>query len=157
MKSCLPRILAGVALASMVAPTSWAQENIAIENIQSLSFASFVAGSGGSVTVSTDGNRNAGGGVVLIRSSQGTAAQFTVSGDPNAAYTIQLPDNDFVSLTGPGTDMFINNFVSTPSDVEGKLGAGGSQALSVGGTLNVGSGQAPGSYSGTFSVTVSYN
>jgi len=69
MKSCLPRILAGVALASMVAPTSWAQENIAIENIQSLSFASFVAGSGGSVTVSTDGNRNAGGGVVLIRSS----------------------------------------------------------------------------------------
>jgi len=157
MQSCLPRILAGVALALMVAPSSWAQESVAIDNVQSLSFGSFVAGSGGSVTVSTNGNRNADGGVVLIRSSQGTAAQFAVSGDPNATYTIQLPDNDFVSLTGPGNDMTINNFISTPSGAEGQLGAGGSQALSVGGTLNVGSDQAHGSYCGTFSVTVSYN
>jgi len=157
MKSCLPRILAGVALASMVAPTSWALANIAIENVQSLSFGSFVAGNSGSVTVSTTGNRNAVGGVVLIPSSLGTAAQFTVSGEPNMTYTIQLPGNDFVSLTGPGIDMFVNNFTSTPSGVGGQLGAGGSQALSVGGTLNVGSDQAPGSYSGTFSVTVNYN
>ena len=157
IKSCLRRILAGAALASMVAPTSWAQVSVAIDNVQSLSFGRFAAGSGGSVTVSTNGNRNAGGGVALIRSSQGTAAQFTVSGDPNATYTIQLPDNDFVSLTGPGIGMFINNFLSTPSGVGGQLGADGSQPLSVGGTLNVGSGQAPGSYSGTFSVTVSYN
>jgi spore coat protein U-like protein len=156
MKSCLPRILAGVALASMVAPASLAQASVAIENVQSLSFGNFVAGNGGSVTVSTNGNRNAGG-VVLIPSSQGTAAQFTVSGDPNATYTIQLPGNDVVSLTESGNGMFVNNFTSTPSGAGGQLGAGGSQALSVGGTLNVGSDQAPGSYSGTFSVTVSYN
>jgi hypothetical protein len=141
----------------MVAPAGWAQESVAINSVQGLSFGRFVAGSGGSVTVSTDGNRNAGGGVLLIRSGQGSAAQFTVSGDSDATYTIQLPGNDFVSLTGSGTDMFINNFTSTPSGAEGQLGAGGSQALSVGGTLNVGSGQAPGDYSGTFSVTVSYN
>lgn len=157
MKSCLPRILAGVALASMVAPTSWAQVSVAIKNDQSLSFGSFVAGNGGSVTVSTTGKRSAGGGVVLIPSSLGTAAQFTVSGDLNATYTIQLPVNDVVSLTGPGNGMFVNTFTSTPSGAGGNLGAGGSQALSVGGTLNVGSGQTPGSYSGTFSVTVSYN
>lgn len=156
MKSCLPRILAGVALASMVAPTSLAQVSVAIINDQSLSFGSFVAGNGGSVTVSTTGKRS-GGGVVLIPSSLGTAAQFTVSGDPNATYTIQLPVNDVVSLTGPGNGMFVNTFTSTPSGAGGNLGAGGSQALSVGGTLNVGSGQTPGSYSGTFSVTVSYN
>jgi spore coat protein U-like protein len=131
--------------------------SVAIRNVQSLSFGSFVAGDSGSVTVSTNGNRNAGGGVVLIRSSQGTAAQFAVNGDPNATYTIQLPGNDFVRLTGPGTDMFINNFLSSPSGVDGHLGVGGSQALSVGGTLNVSNDQAPGSYSGTFSVTVSYN
>lgn len=94
---------------------------------------------------------------MLIRSSQGTAAQFTVSGEPNATYTIQLPGDDFVSLAGPGTKMFINNFTSSPSGVEGQLGAGGSQVLSVGGTLNVDSGQAPGSYPVTFSVTVNYN
>lgn len=139
-----------------MAPSSGAVANIAIENIQSLSFGSFVADNGGSVTVSATGNRNAGGSVVLIP-SQGIAAQFTVSGEPNATYTIQLPGNDVVSLTGPGIDMFVNNFTSTPSGVGGQLGAGGSQTLSVGGTLNVGSDQAPGSYSGPFSVTVNYN
>lgn len=157
MKSCLHKILTSIALACMVAPSSWALVNIAIDNVQSLSFGSFVAGNGGSVTVSTNGNRNAGGSVVLIPSSEGTAAKFTITGDPNATYTIQLPGNDFVRLSGPGIDMFINNFTSTPSGVEGRLGAGGSQDLSVGGTLNVGSDQAPGSYSGTFSVTVNYN
>ncbi len=153
----LPRLVAGVALVSMVVPTSWALLEIAIENTQALSFGSFVAGNGGSVTVSTSGNRNAGGGVVLVPSSQGTAAQFTVSGDPNATYTIQLPGNDFVKLTGPGVDMLINDFTSTPSGVGGLLDAGGSQTLSVGGTLTTGSDQAPGDYSGSFSVTVNYN
>ncbi|MEX0604489.1 MAG: DUF4402 domain-containing protein [Marinobacter sp.] len=157
MKSSLPRILVGVALTSMVTPSSWALLDIAIENVQSLSFGNFVAGTGGSVTISTSGNRNAGGGVILIPSAQGTAAQFTVSGDPDATYTIQLPGNDFVSLTGPGIDMPVNNFTSSPSGVGGQLGAGGSQDMSVGGTLSVGSDQAPGSYSGTFSVTVNYN
>jgi hypothetical protein len=141
----------------MVTPISGKPKNLEIENVQSLSFGSFVAGNGGSVTISTDGNRNADGGVVLIRSNQGSPAQFTVIGKRKKTYTVELPSNDFVSLTGPGTDMFINNFVSTPSGVGGDLGDGGSQALSVGGTLSVGSGQAPGSYSGTFSVTVSYN
>lgn len=157
MKPYLPRILAGVALASLVVSNSWALLNIAIENTQALSFGSFVAGNGGSVTVSTSGKRSAGGGVMLIPSSQGAAAQFTVSGDPNATYTIQLPGNDFVKLTGPGADMLINDFTSTPSGAGGQLGAGGSQTLSVGGTLSVGSDQVPGDYSGTFSVTVNYN
>lgn len=157
MKSHLPKVLAGAALISILAPTVWAQSDIAITDTQALSFGSFVADSGGSVTVSTNGNRNAGGSVVLIPSSQGTAAEFTVSGDPGATYTIQLPGNDFVSLTGPGVDMFVNDFTSNPSGAGGELGAGGSQVLSVGGTLNVGSDQTPGSYSGGFSVTVNYN
>lgn len=157
MKSCWPIILTGFAFASMLASTSWALQNITLENTQALSFGSFVTSNSGSVTVSTNGNRNAGGGVMLIPSSQGAAAHFIVRGDPGATYTIQLPGNDFVSLTGPGIDMFINDFTSTPSAVAGQLGAGGSQALSVGGTLNVGGGQAPGSYSGAFSIIVNYN
>lgn len=157
MKSCLPIILTGVALAFMVVPASRAQQDIAIENTQALAFGSFVADSGGSVTVSANGNRGATGGVMLIPSSQGTAAQFTVSGDSDATYTIQLPGNDFVTLIGPGIDMFINDFTSTPSGAGGQLGAGGSQTVSVGGTLNVAGGQAPGSYTGAFSIIVNYN
>jgi hypothetical protein len=156
MKPYLPKLLSGAALAALAAPASWALE-LAIQNNQELSFGSFVAGSGGSVTVATSGARSAGGGVLLIPSSAGTAAAFTVSGNASATYTIQLPGNDFVKLSGPGGDMFINEFTGSPSGAAGQLSAGGSQNLSVGGTLNVASGQSPGEYAGNFSVTVDYN
>ena len=156
MKPHLPKLLAGAALAALAAPASWALV-MTIQNNQELSFGSFVAGSGGSVTIGTSGARSASGGVLLIPSSAGAAAQFTVSGDANATYTIQLPGNDFVKLSGPGGDMFINDFTGSPSGAAGQLSAGGSQSLSVGGTLNVASGQPPGQYAGSFSVTVDYN
>ena len=156
MKPYLPKLVAGVVLAAMAVPTGWALE-LAIQNSQELSFGSFVAGVGGSVTVATSGARSASGGVLLIPSSAGAAAQFTVTGDANATYTIQLPANDFVKLTGPGGDMVINEFTGNPSGAAGQLSAGGSQALLVGGTLNVASGQVAGQYSGSFSVTVDYN
>lgn len=155
MTSYLPKFLAGVVLATM-APNSPALE-IAIQNTQGLAFGSFVAGSGGTITVSTSGGRSASGGVFLIPSSTSSAAQFTVTGDANATYTIQLPGNDFVKLTGPGSDMVINDFTSSPSGAAGQLSAGGSQTLLVGGRLNVASGQSPGNYSGSFTVIVDYN
>ena len=163
MKFYLPRILVGAILVAMVPASSWAAQPIGIENTEGLSFGSFVAGSGGSVTVNTaDGIRTVTGGVMLMPSSQGRPAQFTVTGQPNQTYTIQLPGNNFVKLTGPGNDMLINDFTSTPSGANGKINPQGvngkkSQALSVGGTLDVGGGQASGSYSGSFSVTVDYN
>lgn len=157
MKPCFAKIMVGVTLAAMAVPNSWALLDIAIANTQALSFGSFVAGNGGSVTVSTSGARSASGDVYLIPSSEGAAAQFTVSGDPDATYTIQLPGDDFVKLTGPGADMVINDVVSSPSGAGGQLGGSGSQTLSVGGALNVGSGQTPGNYSGSLTVTVNYN
>lgn len=157
MKPCFAKIMVGVTLAAMAVPNSWALLDIAIANTQALSFGSFVAGNGGSVTVSTSGARSASGDVYLIPSSEGTAAQFTVSGDPDATYTIQLPGDDFVKLTGPGADMAINDVVSSPSGAGGQLGGSGSQTLSVGGALSVGSGQTPGNYSGSLTVTVNYN
>ncbi|MDR9438013.1 MAG: DUF4402 domain-containing protein [Halomonas sp.] len=156
MKRDWAAITAGAALASLVASHGWAQE-IVIQNTRGLSFGSFVAGSGGSVAVSPSGLRSAGGDVLLIRSGEGLAAEFTVSGNAEATYTIQLPGDDFVTLTGPGSDMVINNFTSTPSGTGGQLSAGGSQILTVGGTLNVGFSQTPGDYAGSFSVIVNYN
>lgn len=157
MKPCFAKIMVGVTLAAMAVPNSWALLDIAIANTQALSFGSFVAGNGGSVAVNTSGARSASGDVYLIPSSEGAAAQFTVSGDPDATYTIQLPGNDFVKLTGPGADMVINDVVSSPSGAGGQLGGSGSQTLSVGGALSVGSGQPPGNYSGSLTVTVNYN
>lgn len=140
----------------LILPPSTQAVEIAIANTRSLAFGSFAAGSGGTVTVSTSSTCSAGGSVVIVVANCATA-EFTVTGDPNFTYLIELPANNFVILSGPGSDMTITNFVSNPAGASGLLGAGGSQNLSVGGTLNVSSNQAPGNYSGSFTVIVNYN
>lgn len=155
MEKYRARILFALAGALTAASVSWAAA-IAISNTQALGFGKFVAGSGGTVTVSPAGGRSASGGVVLVPSGPGAAAQFIVSGDANVSYAISLPGNGVVVLTSSANSMAVNNFTSSPSST-GTLGAGGSQTLSVGATLSVGSNQASGSYSGTFDVTVNYN
>ncbi len=44
-----------------------------------------------------------------------------------------------------------------PGTLDSTAGNAGTQSFYVGGTLHVGSNQAPGAYTGTFSVTVAYN
>jgi hypothetical protein len=142
-------------LSLVVASVSWAAA-IAISNTQELVFGKFATGSGGSIIVSPAGARSASGGVVLLPSSSGIAAQFSVSGDASATYTISLPDDGTVSLASGANSMAVNTFTSSPSPT-GTLGAGGTQTLSVGATLTVSGNQPIGSYSGAFVVTVDYN
>ena len=60
-----------------------------IGSVTSLSFGSFLAGSGGSVLVSTGGARTQTGGVLLVGQGAGAAAaQFSVVGTANASYSI---------------------------------------------------------------------
>jgi hypothetical protein len=129
---------------------------IAIFNSSPLVFGVFAAGSGGSVTVDTSGTCSAGGGVTMF-AADCSAAVFTVTGDPNLSYVIELPADNTVTLSGPGGDMSITGLSSDPAGASGLLGMNGSQDIAVGGTLNVGNGQAAGSYSGSFSVVVNYN
>lgn len=133
------------------------QQELSLQNTRSLSFGGFVAGSGGSVTLSPGGERSAAGSVVLVPSDNGQSAQFTVEGEPDATYFIDLPADSSVVLTGPGADMTLTDFTSEPSGAGGQLNSAGSQTLSVGATLHVQDGQTAGSYSGSFSVTVDYN
>lgn len=137
-----------------VSSVAWAA--IGISDAQGLAFGKFVAGSGGTVTVSPAGVRSFSGGVVLVPSGPGAAAQFVVTGDPGLSYSISLPGDGMVSLTSGSNTMAVNDFTSSPTLV-GVIGPGGSQTLLVGAKLSVGGNQAHGSYSGTFSVTVNYN
>ncbi len=155
MKKYRVRVLAALACALLGASVSWAAV-IAISNTQGLAFGKFVAGSAGTVTVSPAGVRSASGGVVLVPSGAGAAAQFSVTGDPNLTYAITLPGDGAVSLTSGANSMAVTTFTSSPSPT-GTLGAGGTQTLLVGATLSVGSNQATGNYSGAFDVTVNYN
>ncbi len=85
-----------------------------------------------------------------------TAADFEVSGLPGQTYSVTLPVNGSIVLTGPGTDMAVDDFTH---DASGSLSGAGSQpnAFGVGATLTVGANQTAGAYSGSFDVTLSYN
>ncbi|OEY65265.1 hypothetical protein BG841_01510 [Marinobacter sp. X15-166B] len=151
-------LAAGIALHAYVGAAYAA--DITIENTVALSFGSFAAGSGGTVTVSPEDVRSASGGVVLFPSATVIAAEFVVRGDRNASYTLELPANNSVKLTAPGAHMELKDFSSDIIRTSGPLTGflvGGSQTHSIGATLVVGNGQPPGDYSGSFTVTVNYN
>jgi len=150
--------LFALAWASAAAIDAWAASPLLIGNTQPLAFGRFVASSGGTVTIGPSGIRNASGGVVLVAAGSGSAAQFTVSGDPSAGYSISLPSNGTVELVnGAGQGMAVNGFSSSPDTVGQLSPAGGTQTITVGATLSVGANQPPGSYSASFSVSVDYN
>ena len=141
------------ALLAALAPRASAQTIGAVAN---LSFGSFLSGSGGTVVVSPAGARSQSGGVLLLGQDPGTPAQLNVVGTANATYSITLPANNTVTLSdGNGHSMTVNSFVSSPP-ATGTLSAGGSQSIRIGATLIVGANQAPGGYSGAFSVIVNY-
>lgn len=128
---------------------------ISITKNTDMSFADVIAsGSAGTVVLSTAGARSATGGAVLGNGSGAAAAAFTVSGDPSSTYSITLPSS--TTITSGGNNMTVNTFTSNPSGT-GTLSGGGTQALAVGATLQVGANQVEATYTGTFDVTVAYN
>ncbi len=109
----------------------------------------------GTVTIDTDGSRTSTGGATINSNTSGTPAKFEASGDPNAIYIITLPTS-IVITSAAGDTITVDNFTSTPS-VNGQLDSSGRQDLNVGATMNVGSFQPFGSYSGIMAMTVEYN
>jgi hypothetical protein len=131
-----------------------------------MSFGGFVAGSGGTVSVSAAGVRTATGGVALLTLARlGTprAATFSVTaaGAQNT-FTIALPASATLSRAGGGT-MTVDTFTSpaSGSQVNGKgngslAGNPGTGTFSLGARLTVGANQLAGAYTGSFSVTITY-
>jgi spore coat protein U-like protein len=128
---------------------------ISISKTADLNFGDVVpSGVAGTVTVTSAGVRSSAGGASLGNGTGVTAAAFTVSGQASATYAITLPAS--TTITSGANSMTVDTFTSNPSGT-GALSAGGTQPLAVGANLNVGINQAPGTYTGTFSVTVAYN
>lgn len=131
-------------------------EPIQVEKTADLAFGNIAAGTAeGIVTISTDGSRNANGGVTLISAGNNSqAASFYIIGYPDATFAIDLPASIVISYNSE--EMVVDNFESDLGSVS-QLSGIGEAYLNVGASLNVNSNQAPGLYIGTFDVIVAYN
>ena len=109
----------------------------------------------GTLALSPAGVRTTTGGVTVNSAVAGTPAAFDVQGDPNATYSVSFPAAVIMTNGSPNT-MVIEKFISSPETI-GVLDPSGQQTLFVGGTLNVDSNQAFGTYTGELTITVDYN
>lgn len=115
-----------------------------------LSFGGIVGGAGtpaGNVAVDVFGVRLS---ALQLVSPAGSVGTFDVVGDPNRAYNLIHSTTSI--LSGPGDPMTANLFSSR----QGNLSALGTDEITMFGNLDVGAAQAPGSYTGTFNMTVDY-
>jgi hypothetical protein len=133
---------------------------ISIINNNALNFGNITVSStlAGTVLMTPAGVRTAADGAALP-ATPGTvaAAKFTVNGQGAYTYAITLPTSA-ITLTG-GTEakptMTLGSFTSTPS-LNGAL-TGGTQELTVGGTLAIGAAQAADTYTNTTDLVVTVN
>lgn len=122
-----------------------------------LAFGVIVPGTATVVTVSTASVRTKDTGTATLLGTAFGAAEFNVTGSPDATYTV----------TAPVSAITITNGTETMSVDGWTCSASGTQTLSsdntgigsfkVGGDLHVGAAQAVGQYTGVFTVTVAYN
>ena len=119
-----------------------------------LNFGRFIPGTGGTVVVSeTTGAGSTTGGVTFASGSATADDTFLVTAQSYQFMNI---------VTSPGTVNSGANsmsFTTKPMLPSGEIAAaqGTTGYFTVGGTLNVAATQAPGTYSGSYTVTVTYN
>lgn len=136
---------------------------IAVNKTSDLSFGRFSSGAGGTITVSTSGERSASGVIPSADGGAMTAAEFVVSGDKNASYSIAHGGTAALLHSAGADTMMLTKFsdlsganASAGNVLSGKL-ISGTQTIHVGGTLAVAANQAPGDYAGVVTVTVEYH
>ncbi len=126
---------------------------IGIVTIDDMNFGAVSAIAAGEIVLAADGTVSTTGGASHLAGGQ--PAQFEISGQPFRDYVLTLPKK--TDLTAPGgAKMTVDKFVADQSrtgalDVDGKL------LVRLGATLNMSAQQPPGTYTGTFSVTVAQN
>lgn len=132
--------------------------------VNDLDFGDIIAsGAAGTVRIHPDGSRSRTGGVTLAGGG-GEPARFAGLGSYNRQVNISLGANQ-IFITGPGTPMRVRNFEigSTPTAILSTSPTRfritttlGNFNFPVGAILDVNANQAPGRYSGNFTVTLNY-
>jgi hypothetical protein len=152
------RLQRGLLPALLLGALAPAHARITFAATQPLAFGRFVAGTGGTITVSPSGARTRGGGVVLLQSSASAAAlTYTDTNPPKSRtnFVITLPPDASVVLTSGTNQMTLGTFTSTPATIS-PITANGTLQISLGATLTVAPNQPKGNYSGSIPVSVDY-
>lgn len=123
---------------------------------EELDFGNIVRGAtAGTVTINATSNaRTATGGVTLAGGSP-HAAGFQTLGLFNTLFLISVPSGTTTLSNGSGASMTVTDWTQDGNATR-FFPSGGVVNIRVGGQLNVGANQAPGNYTGTFSLTVIY-
>lgn len=115
---------------------------------------------GGQIVLTPEGIRTAQGSVILSGGNS-QPGRFIITGEEDATYTIQLPTIPAPLLhQGSNKTMMVTNWVSNPPSGTGTgTLTGGTQTVSIGATLVIGSMEdnPVGLYTGTYSLTFAYN
>ena len=139
--SVLPSICwAGSTASAPANATATVLASIAITKTRDLAFGSGVPGDGAKLVAASDPT---------------ASASFNVTGAASKAYNITLPAGSINMSNGAAT-IGVSAFTSSPA-TSGVLSGAGAQTITVGATrAALSPTQAPGSYSGSFTVTVTY-
>lgn len=114
-----------------------------------------VSGAGTAVLDPVAGSLTTTGGVTRAGTSA-HAAQFTGTGSKNSVVHIRVPTAPITVTRVGGTETMTVSSFTLDQAANLKVPASDIFNFAVGATLNVGAGQAVGSYTGTFQVTVQY-
>lgn len=145
--------IAASAHAATAAADATAQilDALSIDNTAPLNFGLIGVNGAGTVTVDTAGDATCDANLVCAGTS--SAAAFVVEGTPSTNVSVVL--DGIVDLSGAGDDLVLSALTSSAGATLA-LDGSGEGSFTVGGTIAVAAGQAPGVYTGSFNATVEY-
>jgi hypothetical protein len=141
------------------AATAKVFRSLSLTNSTPLAFGRIIRPRTGSGTVSmaTTGVVTTSGGPTKMPSPASTAASFTANGEGGQSFSVSVPTS-FNLVNGANTIVVtLAPSVSGNQTMSGTLGSAGTLPILVGGSFPLASTTALGTYTGSFSVTVTYN
>lgn len=110
------------------------------------------------VTIANNSNTTTVGGTAVVLGGITTSrAAFTASGEGGAAITVTVPATASLTSGANSLTVTLDPAVSGSTTLSGSAASAGTKTIDVGGHFTLGSGQASGAYTGSFTVTVAYN
>lgn len=135
-------VLRGQATASFTASVTIV-EPLKVKTLSNLNFSEVRAGTGGVVTLTSDGSREGFGGVEFGEGINTSPASFTISGTPGTMVNLQLPQGEFLLTNGEQT-ITIKDFTSNWSRINRLKEE--QNILKIGASIVVDAEQEPGNY-----------